>query len=86
MPPMTSSVAVAAKFSCFYTICSTVVACWACILRFSSSNPGGGGLFPYYQKRHYCLLVISKLPHGPRKDLNLRDYLLMVRLRQRVKS
>ena len=37
-----------------------------------------GNLFPYYQKRRYCLLVISKLPHGPRKDLNLRDYLLLV--------
>ena len=80
MPPMTSSVAVAARFPCFYTVCGTVVTCWACILRFSGSNPGGGGLFPYYQKRCYCLLVISKLPHGPRKDLNLRDYLLLVRL------
>ena len=42
--------------------------------------PEGEVCFLIIKKKRYCLLVISKLPHGPRKDLNLRDYLLLVRL------
>ena len=84
MPPMTSSVAALGSLAFIPSVVQWLSS-WACILRFSSSRSGGGGLFPYYQKRRYCLHVISKLPQGPRKDLNLRDYLLLVRLRQAVK-